>query len=298
MPKLQYELRPAKHIVRRMIVEGCRQLSHIAPLSKYQYVGFGGLEFVDFQLVHRELGINEMQSIEHDTTWPERYEFNKPFKGVTVHMGKASAVLPTLDWDGLRVVWLDYEQALDEEVIRDCEGLGRLLHQGSVLVVTVRASAEYGKRLQTLKSNVGDVRVPFDVTEAALNKPWAFAWVQCRILTEALDAVCSQRGDGARLRQIFNFSYADAAKMQTLGWVVTSAALDQTVRDGCRFEDLDFCRSGEGSFLVEVPTLTAREIAYLNQRLPLTGRRKLHASWLDGKAQEHYSKLYTWYPAH
>ena len=128
---------PAKHVERLMIVEACRRLNTIAPLSSYQYVGFGALEFVDFELFHRELGISLMTSIEHDQQWPRRYEFNKPFKNITVLNGSASDHLPQLDWDGLRIVWLDYESQLTEVCVRDAESVVRVLHQGSVFIVTI-----------------------------------------------------------------------------------------------------------------------------------------------------------------
>ena len=53
----QYEFRPAKAAQRQMIVDACRRLTAITSLDEYQYVGFGGLEFIDFVEFHRGLGI-------------------------------------------------------------------------------------------------------------------------------------------------------------------------------------------------------------------------------------------------
>ena len=55
----QYEFRPAKAAQRRMIVDACRRLTAISALDQYQYVGFGGLEFIDFIEFHRGLGYLE-----------------------------------------------------------------------------------------------------------------------------------------------------------------------------------------------------------------------------------------------
>ena len=97
----QYEFRPAKAAQRRMIVDACRRLTAIAALDQYQYVGFGGLEFIDFVEFHRGLGILQMTSIERDTNMLHRLEFNKPYRGVRLLMGEARDELPQIDWTKL-----------------------------------------------------------------------------------------------------------------------------------------------------------------------------------------------------
>jgi hypothetical protein len=278
-----------------MIVDGCRSLAAIAPLKKYQYVGFGALEFVDFDLVHRALGIAKMTSIEKDdSSLPERYEFNKPFKTVTILFGKASDHLATLDWKGLRIVWLDYEQQLDAEVIRDCETVARVIQPGSLLIVTLNAHAAHGKRLEILKKHVGEERIPDDVTEETL-EVWGFAAAQRRILSSVLESVMVSRPDGAHLSQVFNFCYQDGARMQTVGWVFGSPAVDQSI-EACRFSDLSFVRTGDKPFVIEVPILTAKEVGHLNAMLPVA-RGKPSVKWLKDIETKQYADLYRWYPS-
>jgi hypothetical protein len=50
---MSYELRPSKAVTRRLLVDVLRRLPTVAALPDYQYVGFGALEFLDFELVHR-----------------------------------------------------------------------------------------------------------------------------------------------------------------------------------------------------------------------------------------------------
>src|SRR6266487_4943923 len=181
MSSLDYKSRPAKAIVRQMIVECCRRLRGISKFSNYQYIGFGGLEFLDFDLFHRRLGIRDMISIESSGR-TERYEFNRPFKSIDMQFGRASTMLPGLDWRGLKIVWLDYEDTLNGEVLRGCQTVARVLGQGSVLIVTMNAAARYGERLSELKQNLGDL-VPIDITEEDLDE-WGYAAAQRRVLTE------------------------------------------------------------------------------------------------------------------
>lgn len=156
MTNIDYRARPAKTLIRRMIVECCRRLRGIRKLSDYQYIGFGGLEFLDFDLIHRTLGIHNMISIEKSGR-TERFDFNRPFSGIEMRFGQASTELPLLDWTGLKIVWLDYEDPLTKEVRRDCQNVIRFLKQGSVLIVTMNASAPYGERLASLEENLGTV---------------------------------------------------------------------------------------------------------------------------------------------
>jgi hypothetical protein len=292
MSNIDYRTRPAKTIVRRMIVECCRRLRGITSLSNYQYIGFGGLEFLDFDLFHRTLGIRRMISIESSGK-TERFDFNRPFAAIEMRYGQASNELPQLDWTGLKIVWLDYEGALTRELLRDCENVCRYLKQGSMLIVTMNAAAPYGERLEALQKRLGTL-VPIETTEEGL-EGWGFARTQYRILSEALNVIANDRNDKPSLRQLLNFCYKDGARMQTIAWIISSEALNGTV-DSCGFQELDFFRDEPDPMIIDLPVLTSREIDHLNQQLPLTGRRKLKAGWLHPDERTRFSELYRWYP--
>lgn len=295
MAKLLYSLRPSKYVERLMIVDACRRLGRIAPVYDYHYIGFGGLEFMDFDLVHRHLGIKEMTSIEQDDTWVDRYRFNRPFNGIEILFGTATQHLPLIRWDGLKIVWLDYEVQLTASVVSDCETVLRAIQPGSVLIVTVNAQAQSGKRMETLAGNLGDEVVPNDLDEQELTGEWEFARVQRQILTERIMAVANLRVPPVTLRQFLNFNYKDGPRMATFGWFVSSVGLDQVLTES-KLEEHEASRTGEKSLVIKVPVLTRRELEYLNQRLPLEHGGSLDESWLDQSAQGMYANLYRWYP--
>ena len=150
MSRLSYSRRPAKYIQRHMVVDALRRLRAFSPLEEYEYVGFGGMEFVDFELIHRQLGIKRLVSIEENGKDAARFRFNVPFEGVSIKFDKASAVLPTLlDKPYLRVVWLDYECELNLEVLQDLGTAIRKLVPGSAFIVSVNAQ---GPRLSDERS--------------------------------------------------------------------------------------------------------------------------------------------------
>lgn len=155
----QYEFRPAKAAQRRMIVDACRRLTAISALDQYQYVGFGGLEFIDFIEFHRGLGIPRMTSIERDTNMQHRLEFNKPYKGIRVLMGEARDQLPQVDWTIPAITWLDYTDVLTKDILRDLDYVVRSSVPGSIVIVTVNGAATFplSSRLDNLREKLGDL---------------------------------------------------------------------------------------------------------------------------------------------
>jgi Putative O-methyltransferase len=295
MPPFSYVARPAKHVLRQMLAEALRLLDPISDLGTYRYVGFGGLEFVDFDLFHRQFGMAEMISIEIDSNAYDRYTANRPFAPIAVRAGSASEQLPALDWSGLNIVWLDYEQPLNDEVLSDVSYLARELSPGSVLIVTVNArTPRIGERVATLERNVGANRVPLGKDEDALAK-WGFAEVQRDILYDAIRRECRNRADKASFEQLFDFQYADSVFMQTYGGILSSPSLEKTVAS-LSLSQLEFVRSrGDDPVRIELPILTRREVIELNRQLP---RQPSDALQLEGVRAEdlaRYERFYRWY---
>ena len=105
--KVPYDLRPAKQIERRMLVDGFQRLAQAGfPIRDYQYTGFGSLYFVDFVLFHKLLGIHRMLTVEHDQSLADRVEFNRPFDCVEIAMKSAGEVIPSLARDLRHILWL------------------------------------------------------------------------------------------------------------------------------------------------------------------------------------------------
>ena len=210
----QYEFRPAKSTQRRMIVDACRRLMAISALEEYQYVGFGGLEFIDFIEFHRGLGIPQMASIERDTNMQHRLEFNKPYKGIRVLMGEARDQLPQVDWAVPAITWLDYTDVLTKDIRRDLDYAVRSSAPGSIVIVSVNGAATVplSNRLDNLREKLSDL-IGADLGANSMNG-WGPAQVERSVL-QATAQSASRDAHGRPTRQIFNFYYADDAKMLT-----------------------------------------------------------------------------------
>jgi len=289
----QYEFRPAKAAQRRMIVDACRRLTAIAALDQYQYVGFGGLEFIDFVEFHRGLGILQMTSIERDTNMLHRLEFNKPYRGVRLLMGEARDELPQIDWTKLCITWLDYTDVLTTDILRDVDFVVRSSQPGSIVIVTVNGATtgvRLPDRLDNLRANLGD-RVGDELTERDMA-----SWGPTRVERSVLHATAhtaSREAHGLPLRQLFNFHYADDAKMLTWGGIVTSSSVDRVI-DSCRFEDLHFIRTGEDAFEISVPVLTDREMTFLETELVGASAAMPQIKGLPPKDVKAFADVYRW----
>jgi hypothetical protein len=103
--RVQYDIRPAKQVERRMIVDALQRLAAAGfSIADYQYTGFGAIYFVDFILLHKLLGLNNLVSLEQETSLESRIWFNKPFSCIKIKMVSASAEIPNLSRDVKHIV--------------------------------------------------------------------------------------------------------------------------------------------------------------------------------------------------
>lgn len=298
MASISYARRPAKFIQRRMVVDALRRLRAFSSLDNYEYVGLGGMEFVDFDLVHRELGIRRMTSIELDTRNQHRYQFNAPFADVKLMFDRASAVLPNLlDEPILRVVWLDYECRLNLEVLQDLGTAVRKLLPGSVLLISVNAAGPHvaAERLKEFTADVTPERVPEGTTNGTLAK-WGWSEASHDVLAAEAASEVARRNDAASFEQLFHFRYADGARMLTWGGILLAPANRQSF-ELANFPDLSqVCTEGEPPREIAPPLLTMREALHLNAQLPATNVGALSANGIPPTDLQHYADLYRWYP--
>jgi len=83
--------------------------------------------------------------------------------------------------------------------------------------------------------------------------------------------------------------------MMTVGGLIFRTRDEGKVRR-CRFEDLEFVRSGEDAYRIEVPNLTFRELHHLESRLPLSGSGAKSIKSLSAEDIERYSRVYRYFP--
>lgn len=298
--RINYAVRPAKNIERKMLAEAFRRLSEFGNLSQYRYAGFGSTFFSDFSLFHRALGIRRMVSIEKDLQNRGRFRFNRPFVCIKLAFGHSNEVLPTIGWASKTILWLDYDSRLAASVPTDINHFCTHANSGSVILLTVNAQPDGADqdRVALLRQRLGDLKVPADVTTPGLAQ-WGTASAYQRIINnEILERINARNGglpDDRKFvyRQLFHFNYADGAKMLTVGGIVYEVRQQQTFEKCAFAKHVPYVRTGAQPYLIEVPNLTLRELHYLDSRLP-AGLPM--GNFIPAEDRTKYSRIYRYFP--
>ncbi len=309
---VNYSLRPAKAVERKMLCDLFRRLEPFGRVESYRYVGFGSIYFSDFHLFHQVLGICDMLSIEkEESNWP-RFDFNKPFRCVDLKLGHSNAVLPTLDWSKRSLVWLDYDGRLNKEVLADIATFCSKAVSGSIVLVSVNAEPERAAsgaspteqsetRLKAFAEAIGEEKVPVDVTGADL-RAGGFASVCRRVIDNEVHTLLNARNGPLApehklsYNQLVHLTYADDAQMLTVGGLVFEHH-EQGLVDKCAFHELPFVRHQAEPVHVRAPKFTQKEIRTLNVKLPELTTDKAVLPGVPETDVAEYAKIYRYYPS-
>jgi hypothetical protein len=305
---INYALRPAKAIERKMLCECFRRLTEFGALESFRYVGFGSTYFSDFALVHRALGIQQMVSIEKDIENRQRFQFNRPYRCIEMKYGHSNTVLSTLNWNIPTIGWFDYDDRLDAGILADVQYVTMSASPVSLFAFTVNAHpydySETNPRLPQLTELVGEGKVPNGTAEKDLSG-WGTAAVSRRIMTNEIRETLNARNGALPTanqilyKQLFYFRYADGAKMLTVGGLLYERRQANLVAK-CDFESLSFVQTNSRAncapYSIEVPSLTYREIRHLDGQLPRIRRSRLRSPRVPRKDLQRYEALYRHFP--
>lgn len=312
---VNYSLRPAKNIERKMMAEAFARLYPLCPLSDFRYIGMGSEFFNDFVLFHETLGVEDMLSIECNR--PERCSFNRPFGCIDIRPDSVSKVLPTLSWTKRTIMWLDYNSKLDDAILKDARLAISQACSGTLLIWTVNAnpwgdepeetsgarikmSDAPARRLAKLRDLVGSTRVRSELTGVEL-AGWGLAKEFHAILTDEIRIALNDRNASSlvsnlvKFHQCFHFRYADRQRMLTVGGILLNNADCKSLGQN-PFAGLRFIRDGVTALEIKPPILTSREVRHLNDLLPRADAEKKRPKWLSAPEFSEYRDLYRYYP--
>lgn len=298
---INYTLRPAKCVERKIMCELLTKFGTKTPIHKYRYIGFGAFYFSDFVLFHNQLNINKMISIEQSSN-PQRYDFNKPYNCIEMAYGQAGHVIANkikFSEETKDIVWLDYDGNFTTEVLNDTLLLIDRVSSGSFIFVSFNTSIpedEKTRKMPYLLMNFRDF-LPPKLEEKDISKK-----TLPNILYTIVDTAV-QKGMMARnvketvdltAKPIFLVKYNDNAEMLTIGYYI-----DQTgVLDESDLIDMPWVPKEDKPFSIDVPCFTKAEIREINRLLPGSTAEEIHTqlSYLAKKDIEKYMVMYKYYP--
>jgi len=312
---INYNLRFAKHIERKMLADAFLELAPFENIKKYRYVGFGSFYFNDFTLFHKRLGMASMLSIEGIKQLETRCKKNIPFNCVELVMGEASKVLKaaSFSWHEKTILWLDYDKRLQDNYLEDVAYVCPRLSSGSILLVTINAhpgrdvplDGSQLDRVESMRTVLSERYIPLGLKHQDLSG-WKTAEVYRGIIDAVIKRVLSEtfgdRPEQDRLvyQQLFNFHYNDGAQMLTIGGILFKES-DRPLLDRCQFKSLNFIREDREALLIDIPNLTYREMKHLDSILPLTEPSSIPASIVETHGipiadVERYANVYRFFP--
>lgn len=298
--KIDYSIRPAKCVERKIICELLLKFKNTIPIYQYRYIGFGSFYFVDFILFHNQLNIDKMISIEKSHVF-ERYNLNKPYNCIDIMFCDAQDALSRqIDFssDLPDFIWLDYDGSISMDIISDLITASQKVHKGSFLFASFNPSIRFNdtdeERLPKLKEMFNDYLPSIKEKEIdAVNMPR----ILYKTVNNAVQKAVSDRlsSENISASSIFNVKYRDGAPMCTLGYYFheTGEKIDLSA-----IESLPGVTCEDVPIEIKVPRLTKAEIRILNKMLPNSSAKDLKVAvpYLDDNDIENYIKLYKFYP--
>ena len=328
--KINYSLRPAKNIERKMLCEVITRLSLIQSIEKYRYIGFGSPYFTDFVLLHKMFGIIDLISIEKDKFNEERFVFNKPYSCIEMMFEDSHDALTKItSWKKPTILWLDYDQRLDSNMLDDIGVFYSLACSGSMFIVTVSVKPDdFEKddegdiiipkdksikqiRLEKFKTRISGSRLPYEIDDLNLGVE-EFPKIVYKIINNEIHTALGERNGGLsakeklEYKQLFNFLYNDGTLMLTIGGIIFNEKQKDKVNE-MNFPSFDFVKEREEFYTIKVPSLTFKEIRYLDSFLPKKAGKQTKNSNQERKDKiekmpleiediNDYTKIYRYFP--
>lgn len=282
-----YHLRPNKYIDRNLFVQILTYLNRLLPIEEYSYIGFGSFFFDDFKLIHNQLNISKMVSLENDPTVCERADFNKPFSCIQIENTTSSDYISNLSLDGERsIIWLDYTdpKELGSQFADFCSILD-ILNPNDIIRITLNANPSclgddpkdvqlHQKRFNKLLDRIAEY-MPIDTTE----KNTTFHEYPRLLLRCLKKAAIKTLVEAPPYQKKFLFPlsssiYKDGQQMVTLTAIVLDNHDEKENIKLCLAKCQQATFEWDKPCIIRVPPLTQKEILHINNLLPSSGARQ------------------------
>jgi hypothetical protein len=315
-----YNLRRNKHVERQIFMELLMLLSRWTNIREYLYIGFGGVYFEEFKLLHNLFGLTNMVSIERDEWIIPRQKLNIPYGCIDHCFAKSSDVVS--DFDTYKAVydvknaliWLDFCKASElASQLNEVRGLISKLEDGDILKVTLSLhtrwlnsglGSELENRLDNLREKLGSTYLSEGITVNDVTNA-RIVFVYLNALKRKIAEGLSESPD-LEFQPVGCYRYNDGTPMLT----VTGVALNRSRAAGfaaaVNLTGSDFTSPNWELHDIDVPDLSLRERLELDQKLKEQTLPEQIASELPFRFEEdaeeslelirNYVKLHRFYP--
>jgi hypothetical protein len=318
-----YNLRQNKHVERQLFVDLLNCVDRWRSLKNYLYVGFGGIYFEDFKLLHSHFAIRKMLSIEGQKWVLPRQKKNIPYGCIDHEHCDSGEFIRTVGMyrerynaDNL-ICWLDYASPTQVAAqLNDVKALLPSLMPNDVLKVTMVADPYtlattpkpgediHEKRLEILRQRLlGTQFLPDGLTAEQVREdryPEVLLRSFQRVIAEAM-----KESSSLIFQPVGSYVYKDTTQMLTVtGIILETAELDNFMkRTGLK--EFDLAGLDWRLQQINVPDLSLREKLLLDRTIFNRTASEIETAMeftLDEdpedsiKMIESYVKFYRYYP--
>lgn len=275
---IPYNLRQNKAIERSLFVDLLSRLGRFRNISKYTYIGFGGPFMEDFKLLHSELRINKMISLEIDKNVLARQKFNLPLACINLSDKKSSDFLIGHEFCDPSIVWFDYAIPKDlPQQLSEVESLVSKLSAGDIVKITLNANPgtlgtpPQGEDLLEYRAKVAQKRLVHygpSVVEPDHVKSSAYPTLLLRALENAMKLGLSGTSNLV-LQPLTAFIYADGQQMLTATAIILKNGYRKDFVLRSRLYAWDYqCLNWKRPISISIPDLSMKERLQIEALLP------------------------------
>jgi hypothetical protein len=326
-----YNLRQNKHVERQVFIELISLFERWQTVRNYLYVGFGGVYFEDYKLLHTSFGIDKMISLEVEPWMVPRQMHNIPFECIEPRRQKSNEFISEVDEQRAAynvdniLVWLDYATARElADQLTEVRALVPKLIPGDLLKVTLPLSTKwldgynypkrFERRLESLKNKLGSTYLPDGLTLDSVQDevlPDLYLGTLRRAIAEGM-----AENAHAEFLPLGCYTYADGARMLTVTGAIVSRTDAPDFAKLIRLSEFDLSSPNWELHEINVPDLSLRERLQLDDSI-YTRQSGVPAATCDIteiaeklgfqlaakpeeslKLIENYVKLYRYYPSY
>lgn len=280
-----YHTRPNKHIDRHLFIQSLTALHRVLSIQQYQYIGFGSIMFDDFKMLHNQLGIEKMFSLEMEELLYKRAEFNTPYNCITVLKEKSTSFIAEFERDSPTIAWLDYTKPgeIGGQFSDFCCLLSKM-ESNDIVRITLNANptaldteppdkrktpeAVRRDRFDNLQKRIGDYIPELACSEDVCTMKYPVLLLSC-LEKAAKRTIIQTKYDKREIVPIFSSCYKDGTQMVTLTVIVLKDGIKahpEVVNALANFKHFNFLWNKPCN--INVPELTPKEILELNKLLP------------------------------
>lgn len=283
---IPYHLRQNKAIERNLFLDLLGRFNRFRNISSYQYIGMGGPFLEDFKVLHTQLGIKKMISVELDSHVHKRQVFNQPFRGIDFRHSSMGDFINQHDFDETpHVIWLDYtkpKQLLNQ--LNEFRSVIAKLKPYDILKISINANPETlggdnreedwrQKRLDRLAQRLGIYHPANAQSEDITSKRYPILLL--RAIKNAVDSGMKGRLSNEKFLPLTTFVYKDTAHQML---TFTGTIVPKTNGDGTKIDTfLKITRLYKWKYSnliwsppkdISAPDLSVKERLHLESSLP------------------------------